>query len=98
MNSEQALKASRRNHDRAFKQEPVRQSLKPEASLSAIALRTGVNANMLFKWRRESKGCHCAATAAERELRFGQHQWNGISLRFPQTDFSRDKRRKTSQK
>src|SRR3954449_7862382 len=43
---------SRRQHDRAFKQELVRQSLEPGASVSAIALRNGINANMLFKWRR----------------------------------------------
>lgn len=53
MKSEQATKASRRHHDRAFKQELVRQSLEPGASVSAIALRSGINANMLFKWRRE---------------------------------------------
>lgn len=54
MKSEQdSEKTSRRHHDRAFKQELVRQSLEPSASVSAIALRSGVNANMLFKWRRE---------------------------------------------
>ncbi|MDP9607161.1 UNVERIFIED_ORG: transposase [Variovorax paradoxus] len=54
MKSEQdSERASRRYHDRAFKKELVRQSLEPGASVSAIALRGGVNANMLFKWRRE---------------------------------------------
>ncbi|WP_246312568.1 IS66-like element accessory protein TnpA [Pseudaquabacterium terrae] len=54
MKSEQEPeKASRRQHDRAFKEELVRQSLEPGASVSAIALRNGINANMLFKWRRE---------------------------------------------
>lgn len=54
MKSEQdAGKRSRRQHDRAFKAELVRQSLEPGASVSAIALRHGINANMLFKWRRE---------------------------------------------
>jgi len=53
MKSEQDSKAGRRHHDRAFKQELVRQSLEPGASVSAIALRSGINANMLFKWRRE---------------------------------------------
>lgn len=46
-------KSSRRQHDRAFKEGLVRQSLEPGASVSAIALRGGINANMLFKWRRE---------------------------------------------
>lgn len=54
MKSEQdAQKASRRHHDRAFKEELVRQSLEPDASVSAKALRHGINANMVFKWRRE---------------------------------------------
>jgi len=43
----------RRQHDRAFKEELVRESLQPGASVSAIALRSGINTNMLFKWRRE---------------------------------------------
>ena len=43
----------RRQHDRAFKEKLVRQSLEPGASVSAISLRNGINANMLFKWRRE---------------------------------------------
>lgn len=54
MKSERAPgKPSRRQHERAFKEALVRQSLEPGASVSAIALRGGINANMLFKWRRE---------------------------------------------
>ena len=43
----------RRHHDRAFKAGLVEQSLRPGASVSAIALEAGINANLLFKWRRE---------------------------------------------
>nr|WP_162241764.1 transposase [Pseudorhodoferax sp. Leaf267] len=54
MKSESQLcKASRRQHDLAFKRDAVQQCLEPGASVSAIALRSGVNANMLFKWRRD---------------------------------------------
>jgi transposase len=49
----QVGKASRRQHDLAFKRDLVQQCLEPGASVSAIALRSGVNANMLFKWRRD---------------------------------------------
>jgi transposase len=56
--------ASRRYHDRAFKEELVRQSLVPGASVSAIALRHGINANMLFKWRREHVRAGCQQAAA----------------------------------
>jgi len=52
------MKSERRQHDRAFKDELVRQSMEAGASVSAIALRHGINANMLFKWRRE----HARAT------------------------------------
>jgi transposase len=51
---------SRRQHDRAFKDELVAQSLLPGASVSAIAMKGGINANLLFKWRRE----HLKLTAA----------------------------------
>ena len=44
---------TRRLHDRAFKDGLVAQSLVPGASVAAIAMRGGINANLLFKWRRE---------------------------------------------
>jgi len=49
----------RRNHDQAFKDDLIAQSLIPGASVSAIAMKGGINANLLFKWRRE----HVRATA-----------------------------------
>ncbi len=44
---------TRRHHDRSFKAGLVQQSLQPGASVAAIALKNGVNANPLFKWRRD---------------------------------------------
>jgi transposase len=44
---------TRRLHDRAFKDELIAQSLAPGASVAAIAMKGGINANLLFKWRRE---------------------------------------------
>lgn len=44
---------TRRLHDRAFKDDMVSQSLVPGASVAAIAMKGGINANLLFKWRRE---------------------------------------------
>ncbi len=43
----------RRNHEQAFKDDLIAQSLIPGASVSAIAMKGGINANLLFKWRRE---------------------------------------------
>ncbi len=45
--------APRRQHDRAFKAELVEQCLVPGASVAAVALAGGINANLLFKWRRD---------------------------------------------
>ena len=43
---------SRRVHSVAFKGDLVARSLQPGASVSALALAAGINANLLFKWRR----------------------------------------------
>jgi transposase len=43
----------RRQHERSFKAELVEQCLVPGASVAAIALAGGINANLLFKWRSE---------------------------------------------
>ena len=51
---------SRRQHERAFKDELIAQSLVRGASVAAIAMKGGINANLLFKWRRE----HVRAMAA----------------------------------
>lgn len=44
--------AARRQHSLAFKRRLIEQTLVPGASVARIALENGVNANLLFKWRR----------------------------------------------
>ena len=44
---------ARRQHDRSFKATLVEQSLQPGASVAVIARHNGINANLLFKWRRD---------------------------------------------
>jgi transposase len=46
-------RAPRRQHERSFKAELVAQCLVTGASVAAIALAGGINANLLFKWRRD---------------------------------------------
>ena len=43
----------RRQHEKSFKAELVEQCLLPGASVAAVARAGGVNANLLFKWRRD---------------------------------------------
>ena len=45
-------KDSRRRHSEELKQELVERSLEPGASVAAIAQEHGINANLLFNWRR----------------------------------------------
>jgi transposase len=53
--SEQDTEARRRRreHSPALKRELRERSLRPGASMSCIALDSGINANLLFKWRRK---------------------------------------------
>ncbi len=53
-------KDTRRRHGEEFKRELVERSLQPDASVSALAQEHGVNANLLFNWRR----LHLRALAA----------------------------------
>ena len=45
-------KDTRRKHSEALKQQLVERSLEPGASVAAIAQEQGINANLLFNWRR----------------------------------------------
>jgi transposase len=47
--------APRRQHEKSFKAELVEQCLAPGASVAAVALSGGINANLLFKWRRDHR-------------------------------------------
>ncbi len=44
--------ATRRRHDAAFKRKLIDLCYQRGASVAAIALEHGINANLLFKWRR----------------------------------------------
>ena len=46
------LKATKRRHSAAFKRKLVKLTEEAGASVAAIALAHGINANLLFKWRR----------------------------------------------
>ena len=49
---DQVGRRRRREHSAQFKRELVQASQQPGASVSAIALEHGLNANLLFAWRR----------------------------------------------
>ena len=46
------LKATKRRHSAVFKRKLVKLTEEAGASVAAIALAHGINANLLFKWRR----------------------------------------------
>jgi transposase len=49
-------KATKRRHSTAFKRKLVGLTNQSGASVAAIALEHGVNANLVFKWRRQQLG------------------------------------------
>lgn len=51
-----AAKSTKRRHSPAFKRKLVELTRQAGASVAAIALEHGINANLLFKWRREQLG------------------------------------------
>ena len=51
----------RREHSAEFKRELVARSLEPSVSVAAIAMEGGINANLLFGWRRK----HLSALAQD---------------------------------
>ena len=50
------LNATKRRHSAAFKRKLVKLTEQAGASVAAIALEHGINANLLFKWRRAQAG------------------------------------------
>jgi len=46
-------KPARRQYTAAFRRELVERCLQPGVSVSGIALENGINANVVFRWRRE---------------------------------------------
>jgi transposase len=57
-------KDRRRKHSEALKQELVERSLRAGASVAAIAQEHGINANLLFNWRRLHLRGHDASAVA----------------------------------
>lgn len=49
---ERVIKDTRRRHSDALKLDLVERSLQPGASVAALAQEHGINANLLFNWRR----------------------------------------------
>ena len=54
----------RREHSPELKRELVARSLLPDASVSAIALEAGINANLLFTWRRAYRNTAAGAPSS----------------------------------
>jgi transposase len=61
------LQPRRRVHSAAFKRALVLRSLQPGASVSAIALEAGINANLLFGWRKTHLAARLPATVSAGE-------------------------------
>jgi transposase len=59
----QSKGAPRRRHGKALKAQVLAECSKPDASVAAVALAHGLNANLVHKWRRGAE-CTSATPAA----------------------------------
>ena len=55
MTDKRFIKSKRRYHSAAFKREVVGATREVGASVVSVALRYGVNSNLVFKWRRDDR-------------------------------------------
>jgi transposase len=60
---EDSKKISRRRYDAEFKAQVLAECARPEASVAAVALAHGINANVVHKWRRLDGGVQPAGIA-----------------------------------
>ena len=49
-------RVARRKHNKEFRAEVIQACRQPGASVAAIALRSGLNANVVYRWLREDAG------------------------------------------
>ena len=55
----------RRRHSAQFRAEVLEACRQADASVAAIALRNGLNANVVYRWLREDAGSHAALSARQ---------------------------------
>ena len=54
-------RVTRRKHSKEFRAEVIQACREPRASVAAIALRSGLNANVVYRWLREDAGADAGA-------------------------------------
>ena len=57
-----AVKRARRSYTKAFRRRVVAETFEPGASVAAVARAHGINANMLFGWRKDARWMPRSAT------------------------------------
>lgn len=67
---EQTNERSRRRHDDELKQRVLAECAEPGASVASVALRHGLNANLVHKWRRLSRAGTSAVVASSEATQF----------------------------
>ena len=59
----QTKRVVRRKHSKEFRAEVIQACRQPRASVAAIALRSGLNANVVYRWLREDAGADAGVHA-----------------------------------
>ena len=63
MDTLETTRLARRKHSKEFRAKVIQACRQPSASVAAIALRNGLNANVVYRWLREDAGVDAAASS-----------------------------------
>lgn len=75
---EQAKAGSRRRHDGELEKAVLAECAEPGASVASVALKHGLSANLVHKWRRLSRACTPAVVTRSEATQF-------VPVALPQT-------------
>lgn len=83
-----APRARRRKHSAQFKAELIAQCSQPGVSIASIALRNGLNANLLRRWITEHEQGQLRSAASVLEQHSGVVEGEFVALKLPPTTHS----------
>ena len=80
----QTKRVARRKHSAEFRAEVLQACRQADASVAAIALRNGLNANVVYRWLREDARCIDSGAGSHAAVSTAMHGAEFIAVQLPQ--------------
>ena len=79
-----AKRVTQRKHSKEFRAEVIQACREPSASVAAIALRSGLNANVVYRWlREEALSVHADGHSGGAMVEWPDAQFSAVQLPQP---------------